>query len=349
MATGTGRERGGRLRRAAVLGAAIVLGAAAGAAPADGQQQTRWMPRVQWDNDGFNFWVHPAHRPDEEYTNGLRITMDAHGAPWWGPRFAKHHVDCASDVDDTGTCLTTRLTLAQEMYTPHLARVPFSTPDWERERPYFGWLYLAGEGHVVTRRSLRTFGLTLGVTGPPSGAEVLHAAAHIVNRRFARTVSGWETQVGFEPGVIGSYRQTVMALRLGSRRAAMLQFMPSAGVSLGNVLTSADIGGLARVGLNLTHPWDPRNWNDRRPFELWAQAGGKLEYVARNMSLDGKLVNPERRVVRIPGVHQFELGAGARVFGLSLEYRVVTRGQEYTTGPRKHTFSSLRTSVTVVP
>ncbi|HSA54093.1 MAG TPA: lipid A deacylase LpxR family protein [Gemmatimonadaceae bacterium] len=332
-------------RHAAGLAAGLALGAAV--APADAQ--SRWLPRLQWENDGFNFWIHPAHRPDEEYTNGLRIAMDAYGAPWWGRRFGKDRPDCAADADDTGACLTTTLTLAQEMYTPHLARVPFSTPDWERERPYFGWLYLAGEGHVVTRRALRTFGLTLGVTGPPSGAQVLHAAAHLVNRRFARTVSGWETQVGFEPGVIASYRHTVMALHLGSRRAAMVQVMPSAGVSLGNVQTGADVGGLARVGLNLTHPWDPRNWTDRRPLELWVQAGGKLEYVARDMSLDGTLVNPGRRVVRIPGVQEVEYGAGVRFFGLSLAYRVVTRGQEYLTGPRRHTYSSLSTAVTVVP
>jgi hypothetical protein len=346
VAVGTTGRWGGR---AALAGAALMLVTGAGAGTADAQASTRWLPRMQWDNDGFNFWTHPAQRPDEEYTNGVRLVMDAYDAPGWGRRLGRGRPGCASDAGGQGACLTTTLTLAQEMYTPHLARVPYSTPDWENERPYFGWLYATAEGHVVTRRARRTLALTLGVTGPPSGAEVLHAAAHIVNRRFARAVSGWETQVGFEPGVVASARQTVMALRLGSRRAAMVQVMPSAGMSLGTVRTAADAGAAVRVGLNLTHPWDPRLWENRRPFELWLSAGGRVEYVARDMSLDGTLLNPARRVERVPGVNQYEVGGGLRLWNLSVGYNTVTRSREYRTGPRWHRYSSLSTAISVVP
>jgi hypothetical protein len=344
VAVGNTGWRGGR---AALAGAALML--VTGADLVRGQSPARWLPRFQWDNDGFNVWTHPAHRPDEEYTNGLRVVMDAYSAPGWGRRLGGGRPGCAADTDQQGACLTTTLTLGQEMYTPHLARVPFSTPDWEKERPYFGWLYATAEGHVVTRRARRTLALTLGVTGSPSGAEVLHAAAHIVNRRFARAVSGWETQVGFEPGVVASARQTVMALRLGSRRAAMVQVMPSAGLSLGTVRTAADVGAAVRVGVNLTHPWDPRVWANRRPVELWLSAGGRAEYVARDMSLDGTLLNPSRRVDRVPGVNQYEFGGGLRLWSFTVGYTAVTRSREYRTGPDWHTYSSLVTAISVVP
>lgn len=309
--------------------------------------QARWVPRVQWDNDGFNFWVHPAHRPDEEYTNGLRLTLDAAEAPWWGRRFGRGRPGCAEGT--SGPCLTSTVTIEHEMYTPHLDRLPFTTPSWERERPYFALLSVRGAGHVVTSRSRRTTEVMLGVTGPPAGGEILHVTSHRVNRRFARTVSGWDTQVGFEPAVGVAWRHSMLALRVGGRRHGLLDVVPTAALSLGNVRTAAAVGGLVRVGLNLTHPWDPRLWVDRRPVEVWVAAGGTLEYVARDMSLDGNLISPDRRVARVPGVQQYELGFGARLGAVTLAYRAVTRSRQYRTGPAHHTWSSLMAGMSVVP
>lgn len=326
-------------------GAALVV-ALAWSVPLDAQ--ARWLPRIYWDNDSFNFWIHPAQRPDEEYTNGLRLTADAASAPWWGERFGRRRPGC-DEARPTDVCLTTTLTLKHEMYTPHLDRVPFSTPDWERERPYFAHLSFAGAGHVVTARSRRTIEVSLGVTGPPAGGEILHNAAHRVNRRFARAVSGWNTQVGFEPTIGVGWRYAMMALRIGGRRHGLLDVVPMVGASLGNARTAAEVGGRVRLGLNLTHPWDPRLWDHRRPLELWVSAGGRLEFVARDMSLDGTLIDPDRRVQRVPGVREHEFGLGARLYGLTMGYRAVTRSREYSTGPAHHTWSSLTMGVSIVP
>ncbi|HEX7123273.1 MAG TPA: lipid A deacylase LpxR family protein [Gemmatimonadaceae bacterium] len=325
------------------LGAVLAVLATSGPLGA----QTNWVPRVQWENDGFNFWVHPAHRPDEEYTNGLRLTLDAASAPWWGARFGRHRPGC--DEGRAGPCLTTTVTVSHDMFTPNLDRLPYTVPSWEQERPFFSVLAVRGAGHVVTARSRRTTELLLGVTGPPAGGEILHLTSHRINRRFARAVSGWDTQIGFEPAVGVAWRYSMLALRLGGRRHALLDVIPTVGASLGNVRTAAELGGLVRVGLNLTHPWDPRLWAGRRPIEVWVTAGGKLEYVARDMSLDGNLFSPNRHVERVPGVEQYEFGLGARLGSLTLGYRAVTRSREYRTGPANHTWSSLSLGMSVVP
>jgi len=70
-----------------------------------------------------------------------------------------------------------------------------------------------------------------------------------------------------------------------------------------------------------------------------------VQYVARDMSLDGTWQDPERHVTRVPGVNQYEFGAGVRVHWLSLEYRAVTTSREYRTGPAHHTYSSMIASL----
>lgn len=322
---------GSRLR--ALVACGLAVGLAAAPLPA----QARWLPRLQLDNDAYNFWRSPGGRTDEEYSNGVRLSLESEGAPWWGRRLARRHSACA-DRAPTPTCLTTRLTLGQEIYTPDLLRAPYTTPDWRQERPYFGWLYVTSTGHFVAARSLRTVELTLGVTGPPAGGELAQSIAHRINRRWTYPATGWETQVGFEPGVVLGLRQTWLAARLGGERGLTFDLAPSAGISLGNVLTRGDAGALARIGVHLSHPWDARERAGRLPLEAWVQIGGRFEYVARDMSLDGTLDGRGRRVERVPGVRQHEVGFGARYRWLVVTYRGISRTREYVTGPLHHAY-----------
>jgi hypothetical protein len=77
--------------------------------------------------------------------------------------------------------------------------------------------------------------------------------------------------------------------------------------------------------------------------------GGRAEFVARNMSLDGTLVDPARKVDRIPGVTQYHVGAGARWGRLWASYRAFTRSREYRTGPAHHAYSSMSAGIDVLP
>jgi hypothetical protein len=305
--------------------------------------QTEWQPRLELDNDVYNFWRRHTRRPDEEYTNGVHASLESQSAPWWGPRFARATPDCAA-AGGTGACRSTTVTLGQDLYTPHLDRTPFAVPDWELERPFFAWLFLRGTARISSERSLQATSLALGVTGPPAGGELAQRVAHRIG--FNEQADGWETQIGFEPGAIVEYRRTELILRRTGPGLSM-DLAPELGLSLGSVLTRADVGARIRVGRNLSHPWHTPLRRGRGPLEWWIAAGGRADYVARDMSLDGTFLKPTRRVDRTPGVSQYEFGIGLRWQKVLLEYRAVTRSREYHTGPAHHTYSSM--GVALVP
>jgi len=311
-------------------------------APRASAAQSGWTPRLQLDNDVYNYWRRHTHRPDEEYTNGVHASLESASAPWWGRRFAPGVPDCAV-APDAATCRSTLVTLGQDLYTPNLARAPHAVPDWELERPFFAWLFVSGTARVSSARTLHSTSLSIGVTGPPAGGALAQEVAHRIG--FNEQVSGWETQIGFAPGVIAEYRQSVLAVRGGGSRGMAFDMAPEAAVSLGNIRSHAGLGGLARVGWNLSHPWHPSASGGRASTEWWVSAGGHAEYVARDMSLDGARGETGSRIDRVSSVGQYEFGAGVRLHGVSVEYRAVTTSREYRTGPGHHTYSSMIVSM----
>jgi hypothetical protein len=327
--------------RAKLASLALALLACAAVPVAAHAQAAQWLPRLQLDNDAYNFWIQPADRTDEQYSNGVELTMATLSAPWWGSRFFPGTPACADSTARTGRCLATTLALAQDIYTPNLAHPPFSEPDWQSERPYAAWLRVTGGTRVISAREERVTELAVGVTGGPALGQPAQSFFHHLASAYTTKALGWETQVGFEPGIVASYRETLLAASGRLFGIGAFDLTPFAGASLGNVLTQGDVGAKARVGLNLSHPWDPRAWTGRPSWELYLSGGARREYVARDFSLDGTLFDRGRHVERIPGVTEYEGGLGLRVYRLSLAYRAVTRGREYTTGPAHHTFSSM--------
>jgi hypothetical protein len=155
--------------------------------------------------------------------------------------------------------------------------------------------------------------------------------------------------VGIVPGVQLGWRESMLALRAATGPRGWFDLAPSAGVTLGTIRSSADVGARARFGINVAHPWDPRAWRGRTPFEFHLTAAARAEYVARDFSLDGTLVDPERRVDRVPGVREYEIGASVRMHRLRLEWSATTRSREYTTGPSRHVFSTMAAAWEVIP
>ncbi|MFP5353602.1 MAG: lipid A-modifier LpxR family protein, partial [Gemmatimonadota bacterium] len=70
-----------------------------------------------------------------------------------------------------------------------------------------------GRGRRVSARALRTYSLALGVTGPPALGSLAQSIAHTITAKYTTKAEGWETQVGFEPGVLLGVRQSLPALR----------------------------------------------------------------------------------------------------------------------------------------
>lgn len=337
-----GRTQRSSCRTHFLLLLATALGCAIGV-PRSAMAQASWRPRLRLDNDVYNFWQRHTRRPDEEYTNGVRASLESQAAPWWGARFARGIPDCVTASGPT-RCRSTVVTLGQDLYTPHLDRTPHTVEQWELERPYFAWLFVSGTARVSSERSLHATSLSAGVTGPPAGGALAQEIAHRIG--FNERASGWETQIGFEPGVVLEYRRSELMIRRGGPRGLAFEMAPEFALSMGNIRTHAEAGGSVRLGRNLSHPWHPALWRGRPASEWWLSAGARSEYVARDMSLDGTLRRPARRVARISDVYQYEIGAGIRVRSVIVEYRAVTRSREYRSGPGHHTYSSMVVSLT---
>src|SRR4051794_13024363 len=216
-----------------VIASAIVVVCAASTASA----QATGAVQMRVDKDGFDFWLRPWLRPDGEYTNGVRLTAELGRVPRWG-RLTPNGVTCADAPESAPRCTNASFALGQDMYTPAEDSQPYSYPGWRRQRPYAGWLFGEFRMRTVRRSTIRSFGLTLGVTGPPSRADDVQRKAHEIMRRYTSVPVGWETQVRFEPGVIARVNQRWLLFSGTIRGVRLIDAIASAGVSAGNILTN---------------------------------------------------------------------------------------------------------------
>lgn len=326
----------------ALLCVTTVLGAVSSQA---GAQRTL---RARLDNDAYTFWMHPAQRTDEEYSNGVKLSTETYHAPWWAKRFASADVSCEMKAGATTTCVSHDLAIGQDIYTPNLLRAPFTVDDWELERPYAAWLYLTSTARFARPRSLDEVELNVGVTGQPALGELAQTIAHTINQRYTNEAHGWETQVGFEPGLVARYRRTWL-LRVAAPRGVGVEVQPFVGAAAGNILTNAEGGMQLRVGFAMSHPWHLPSWSERAPMEFFLLGGVRQEFVARNISLDGNTVDPARSVARVPAVGEHSLGFGVRLGRVSLAWRAVIRGREYESGPKHHSYGIMQGAVDFIP
>jgi hypothetical protein len=346
LGTITGDSLRGALKRASRI-VALVTGILILVAPSTAPAQ-QWAWRARLDNDAYNFWQHPAARTDEEYSNGVRIIGEAYRAPWWAKRLTRPGASCEARAGATSTCVSHELQLGQDIYTPDLDRAPYTVEDWEFERPYAAWLYVSSTARFARPRSMDELELAAGVTGQPALGQLAQTIAHTINERYTREAFGWETQVGFEPGILARYRRTWLA-RAATRQGPGIELQPFVGAAAGNILTNAEAGLQARIGVALTHPWHVPSWSDRPALEVFALGGVRQEFVARNISLDGTSLHPDRAVQREVAVGEHSVGLGLRYKRITLSWRAVTRGREYTTGPKQHSFGIMQGGVEIVP
>jgi hypothetical protein len=83
--------------------------------------------------------------------------------------------------------------------------------------------------------------------------------------------------------------------------------------------------------LNAPHPW---NLEKQNHLGGYASFGVREDIVLHSLFLDGNTFREGPRVKRIPFVWQKEIGAGLSMGSTSLDGRLITRSQEYTTGRR---------------
>jgi lipid A 3-O-deacylase len=270
---------------------------------------------VTEENDYLDFWLPPNRRPDDNYTQGLRIGWESkHTLSVWRRLLCRDTHACGSTFE-----------VGQEMYTPTTEH---------GVRPFAGWLYARAGEVVATDHSRRVLSVTLGLTGPPSLAEQTQKAFHRLVPGF-RHPTGWERQLPTEiDGAMNVQQTWHVSPSLSASR--MIDLLPWAGGAVGTLRTSLAAGAKTRVGVGLTHPWlvDRR----ARKWEAYLSAGGSIEAVGRDLFLDGSTFRRSAHTEREALVVSRELGVAARYGRITLEYRAVTQGKDYPAGPSTHPF-----------
>ena len=307
----------------------VLMAALPGAAIA----QTPSALTLRVDNDAFDFWMLPWNRPDEEYSSGVHITYDGGDAPWWARRFMR---GAACTLRATA-CRAQRVELGQDMYTP--ARSADNPVAAAGSRRNAGWLYLSQSARALTASRASELTLTLGVTGPPSLAELTQKIAHSAAPSLNRPAD-WSSQIAFEPGVIARYEQAWRGVI--SEHSFGIDVIPRWAANVGNVSTAGELGVQTRVGWHLRHPWLP----DKGPVSIAVVAGASGRAIARDLFLDGNTFRENHDVGHETFVGSGELGLELRVSRFLLAYRAVNDTRSYANGPKWHPWASMVGGIT---
>ena len=231
--------------------------------------------------------------------------------------------------------------IGQNIYTPDDTE---ATRALDNDRPYAGWLYL-GLGFVWKNAAVRnSLVLNVGVVGSWSYAQEAQRLVH--EARGLKVPRGWDNQLHNELGVVAVYERTWRWPKHERRVGLDWEFLPHAGVALGNVSTYANLGGEFRIGLNLpddfgtagidpaattSTPVERGQTAKRAGFDLglyvFARADGRA--VAHNVFLDGNTFGNSVSVDRKPLVADLTVGASLNYHNTKFTYAVTYRTEEF--------------------
>lgn len=345
-----------RLKRWVVVMLIVTAIAGREASAVDADKPARrpggWTTIFQFENDVFA-------DADRDYTNGIRLSVFApEGAV---PGCLASSIESLADfakVDEKGRVARLGFGVGQNIYTPRDITIATRLED---DRPYAGWLYASGRLQLRDEHFLQQFGIDLGIVGPSALADETQTFVH---RQIDSPIpQGWKFQLKDEPGVVLSYqwRGRFNELVLGGPGLST-DFIPNAGLSVGNVLTDANVGATVRVGLNL-----PRDFGPPSPEGLFFTSGVKEatpsqdscscdvslygflsadgRAVARNIFLDGNSFRSSPQVTKENFVSDVTVGAVLRAGHVSLTYNLVHRSTEFRGQDRLQRFGSVTLSI----
>jgi hypothetical protein len=303
------------------------------AAPAPAAAQVREV-RLMLDNDAYDFWIPFRIRPDHDYTNGVTLSVEMAGGPLWAHALAPRAARCTAAAPADSACTATTLSFGQKIFTPDVdGAAPVAG-----QRAYAGWLYASATASVQSAARARRVGVELGITGTPSLGEAVHTTWHRVAGFDAP--DGWAHQLAFEPAFRVAYDESVLLADVRSGGVRVATLAPAWGADAGTLHVGAHAGVSARAGWAVPHPWSAAADRGAGPASVYALARVQQNAVARDLFLDGSTFSRSIRVERRPLVWEYELGGGVRYRAFTLEYRALTRGREYDTQPKPHTWGT---------
>ena len=300
---------------------------------------------------------------DRHYTNAVKLSWiskdlekysDERGLPGW----ARGIVEITPGLDREGFLHNLAFSLGQNIYTPRdIAEEELI----EDDRPYAGWTYLAGALHGKDFNLLTTLELSLGVVGPSSLAEESQKIFH--EWLNDEEPQGWDNQLKDEPGLMLTWQRFWRVARNQVGGDFAYDVIPHAGITLGNVLTYANLGGEIRFGYNLAADFgtslirpgggtsapvgmgDPRIGSDA-DFGVTVFAGVDGRAVARNIFLDGNTWRDSHSVDKKYFVADLSSGISVVYKRLKLTYTHVYRTKEFDGQEEGQFFGSVSIAVT---
>ena len=299
---------------------------------------------------------------DHYYTNGVKIGWSStdlakfSDTPWASPLLPL--LDAIPFVNRTDFQKNLTLSLGQNIYTPNNTETP--TPV-HNDRPYAGWLY-GGVGLVLKNADFRhSFGLDIGVVGPWSFARETQAFVH--HARGFGVPQGWGNQLHNEIGVVGVY-EVAWRWPHHDRRAGLgWDFIPHAGLTVGNVYDYVNAGAEVRVGFNLPDDFGtpdigpaattstPMEGNEQagrlKAFDLGAYLFARVDgrVVARNIFLDGNTFRDSASVTRKWLVADLSAGLSVNYKNTKITYAAVYRTEEFVGQSTGELFGSISLNV----
>lgn len=290
-------------------------------------------------------------KTDRHYTQGIKLSYlgaDNHlplcisNLSQWLPQFGF-----------TNRALKFGIEIGQSIYTP---RDVANTRYLPEDRPYAGWLYT---GFILQRRGttsrdnpvFENIQLDLGIIGPWSLAKEAQTWVHQL-RGFALP-KGWGNQVKNEPGIDFKYER-IWRLQWPHEGSHYFDIMPRGGFNLGNVETSARIGGMMRFGFNIPHDFGPPTidsihtaeggWEkstDAGRWGVYGFLGTQAREVLHTAFLDGNLLQSGAHIEKYTFVGQWYGGFVFVLRRVDIGFTYVVRTREYVNQPDLDAFGSV--------
>ncbi|MDZ7761251.1 MAG: lipid A deacylase LpxR family protein [Desulfovermiculus sp.] len=294
---------------------------------------------------------------DKYYTNALQLTWlskdleeykdDVRLPDWSLPLFR-----LAPFVNEPESMHNVGLILGQQIYTPADIYTHKLIPN---DRPYAGFLYSGLALHSKTIDQLDTIELIAGVVGPSALGEQAQNTVHRI--RDLKQAQGWEHQLRDEPALRLSWQRKWRTWEKTADCHLGADLIPSAGLTVGNVLTAANAGTELRfgyrlprdfgsdvirpgTGVSVPEPSEPRAAPWGR-FGLHMFAAAQVQAVAHNIFLDGNTWKDSHSVDKHPVVADVSLGLALNYERFKLTYRHLFRTQEFTRQDEPQVIGSL--------
>ncbi|MBI5774868.1 MAG: lipid A deacylase LpxR family protein [Verrucomicrobia bacterium] len=289
-------------------------------------------------------------RTDRHYTQGLKFTFfatehDPNDASWvsrWAGALPALPLGAAATRYGIG--------FGQNIYTPtNIAATTLQVND----RPYAALLYgsfmLQQRGTAGEFAALDHWQLDLGIIGPQAFGEEAQNTVHRL-RKFDLAL-GWGNQLTTEPALALKYERIWRRelWRQTDSHDFALQFLPQAGVSLGNIGTYAGAGCYFRFGWRVPDDFSQRTIDSITPhsggmeqkFGCYAFIGAEGRAVAYNALLDGNLLHASHHVSKHPLVGDLKLGFVLAFKYCDLAYTQIVRSKEFVGQREIDSFGSL--------